>query len=193
MGRASGLAMTHGHRDFTVCSCSSLPVLLPGESSTCRCSTNAVVSGGRAMRNALVKARRRTASCTHRDTGCSQAPRPGRLVAVSTITAYSPFSVDTATTRSNSTANSRFRHPTHVRTGPPVCLCAKAEGSRWITAQSSVTEPMVRTTRGCAARALVMRVSGRAPSAGWHRVPAGPPDALRHSRVNRRGCRYAIR
>ena len=26
-GRASGLAMTHGHRDFTVCSCSSLPVL----------------------------------------------------------------------------------------------------------------------------------------------------------------------
>jgi hypothetical protein len=27
---ASGLAMTHGHRDFTVCSCSSLPVLLPG-------------------------------------------------------------------------------------------------------------------------------------------------------------------
>lgn len=30
VGRASGLAMTHGHRDFTVCSCSSLPVLLPG-------------------------------------------------------------------------------------------------------------------------------------------------------------------
>jgi hypothetical protein len=26
VGRASGLAMTHGHRDFTVCSCSSLPV-----------------------------------------------------------------------------------------------------------------------------------------------------------------------
>jgi hypothetical protein len=30
VGRASGLAMTHGHRDFTVCSCSLLPVLLPG-------------------------------------------------------------------------------------------------------------------------------------------------------------------
>jgi hypothetical protein len=30
VGRASGLAMTHGHRNFTVCSCSSLPVLLPG-------------------------------------------------------------------------------------------------------------------------------------------------------------------
>ncbi len=33
VGRASGLATTHGHRrDFTVCSCSSLPVLLPGPS-----------------------------------------------------------------------------------------------------------------------------------------------------------------
>lgn len=30
VGRASGLAMTHCHRDFTVCSCSSLPVLLTG-------------------------------------------------------------------------------------------------------------------------------------------------------------------
>jgi hypothetical protein len=29
VGRASGLAMTHRHRGFTVCSCSSLPVLLP--------------------------------------------------------------------------------------------------------------------------------------------------------------------
>ncbi len=30
VGRASGLAMTHCHRDFTVCSCSLLPILLPG-------------------------------------------------------------------------------------------------------------------------------------------------------------------
>jgi len=30
VGRASGLAMTHGHRGFTVCSCSLLPVLLAG-------------------------------------------------------------------------------------------------------------------------------------------------------------------
>lgn len=30
VGRASGLAMTHGHRDFTVCSCSLQPVLLTG-------------------------------------------------------------------------------------------------------------------------------------------------------------------
>lgn len=33
-GRASGLAMTHGHRDFTVCSCSLLPVLLRGGTSS---------------------------------------------------------------------------------------------------------------------------------------------------------------
>ena len=151
MGRASGLAMTHGHRDFTVCSCSSLPVLLPCGSSASRCSTNAEVSGGRSMRSALVKARRRTACRAHCVTGCSHAPRPGRLLPVSTITAYSPFPVDTATTRSSSTANSRFRHPTHVRTGPPTCRCAKAEGSRWITAQSSVTGSMVRTTRVCVA------------------------------------------
>ncbi len=216
MGRASGLAMTHGHRDFTVCSCSSLPVLLPGESSTCKCSTNADVSGGRSMRSALVKARRRIASCTHRDAGCNQAPRPGRRVAVSTITAYSPFPVSTATTRSNWTANSRFRHPTHVRTGPPMCLCALlasgAEGSRWITAQSSVTEPMVRTTRSCGARCApdrarrrkkppspnsnakrLCRVSGRGPSGGWLRVPAGLPAAPRNQRANRRGYRCASR
>ncbi|AGZ54460.1 hypothetical protein I545_1145 [Mycobacterium kansasii 662] len=62
-----------------------------------------------------------------------------------------PFPVDSATTRSSSTANSRFRHPTHVRTGPlglSEHLCAATEGSRWITAKSSVTEPAARTTRG---------------------------------------------
>ena len=142
VGRASGLAMTHCHRDFTVCSCSLLPVLLTVVSSSLKpltCSTTADVSGEPAMRSALVKARRRIACCTHCGTGCSHAPRPGRLPAVSTITAKLPFPVDTATTRSSSTASSRFRHPTHVRTGPSVCLCAKAEGSRWITAQSSVT------------------------------------------------------
>ncbi len=121
VGRASGLAMTHGHRDFTVCSCSLLPVLLPGRSGVPRNSmrsTTAEVSGEPAMRNALVKARRRIACCAHCGRGCSHAPRPGRLAPVSTITAYSPFPVGTATTRSSSTANSRFRHPTHVRTGP---------------------------------------------------------------------------
>ena len=146
VGRASGLAMTHCHRDFTVCSCSLLPVLLPGESSAWKCSTTADVSGEPVMRSAFVKAARRIACWMHCSTGCSHAPRPGRPLPVSTITAYSPFPVGTATTRSSSTANSRFRHPTHVRTGPPVCLCVKAEGSRWITVQSSVTQRMVRTT-----------------------------------------------
>jgi hypothetical protein len=140
VGRASGLAMTHGHRDFTVCSCSLLPVLLAGWPAhekprrDSMCSTTADVSGAPAMRSARAKARRRIASVAHCGTGCSHAPRPGRVPAGSTVTAYLPLPVDTATTRSSSTANSRFRQPTHVRTGPSVRRCAEAEDSRWITA-----------------------------------------------------------
>ena len=188
--------MTHGHRDFTVCSCSLLPILLPGRSGaprTSMCSTTADVSGEPVIRNALVKARRRIACCTHCVTGCSHAPRPGRLAPVPTITAYSPFPIGTATTRSSSTANSRFRHPTHVRTGPTVLLCAllvahlvwEAEGSRWITAKSSVTQPMVRTAR--CGRPDVL--SGRVPSRGWDSVRAGRSTAP----ANHPGYRCAIR
>jgi hypothetical protein len=142
VGRASGLATTHGHRDFTVYSCSLLPVLLPRGSSVLRkskYSATAEASGEPAMRSARAKARRRIASRAHCGTGCSHAPRPGRVPAGSTITAYLPFPSDTATTRSNSTANSRFRQPTHVRTGPSVRRCADPEVSRWITAQSTAT------------------------------------------------------
>lgn len=142
------------------------------------CSTTAEVSGEPAMRNALVKARRRIACCVHCGTGCNHAPRPGRLLPVSTITAYSPFPVGTATTRSRSTASSRFRHPTHVRTGPSVLLCARlvrgAESSRWITAQSKACRPtrvnrspppfsgVVGSRRGCS-----MNVSSRVNRAGF--------------------------
>lgn len=128
--------------------------------------------------------------------GCTHAPRPGRLVPVSTITASSPFPSDTATTRSSSTASSRFRHPTHVRTGPSTRLCAETEGSRWITAQSSVTYPMVRTARGSGRSprpARVCHVSGRAPSRGWPRVRGGRPNAHRIRLACRRGCRCATR
>jgi hypothetical protein len=111
------------------------------------CSTTADVSGEPAMRSARANARRRIASCAHCGMGCSHAPRPGRLPATSTVTEYLPFPVNTATTRSSSTANSRFRQPTHVRTGPPMRRCAEAEVSRWITAQFTFTEPVVRTTR----------------------------------------------
>lgn len=203
-GRASGLAMTHGHRDFTVCSCSLLPVLLtPRGSGTprdSRCSTTADKSGEPVMRSALVKARRRIACCTHCGTGCSHAPRPGRLLLVSTITACLPFPSDTATTRSSSTANSRFRHPTHVRTGPSTRLRAETEGSRWITAQSSVTYPIVRTARRCgpfSPRDGAARpgrcASGRVPSDGRRRVRGGPPNAPRAHPAYRRGCRCATR
>ena len=113
--------MTHGHRDFTVCSCSSLPVLLPGVAgppAALKCSTTAVVSGEPVMRSARTNARRRIAASRHCGSGCNQAPRPGSFLAESTVTAHSPFPSSTATTRSSSTASSRFRQPTHVRTGP---------------------------------------------------------------------------
>jgi hypothetical protein len=114
-----------------------------------RYSTTADASGAPAIRNARANARRRIASCAHFGMGCSHAPRPGRLPAASTVTAYLPFPVDTATTRSSSTANSRFRQPTHVRTGPSMRRCAETEISRWITAQFTFTQPVVRTTRMC--------------------------------------------
>ncbi len=89
-------------------------------SSDSKCSSTADGSGEPVMRNARTNARRRIAACKHRWSGCNQAPRPGRLPAASTVTAKSPFPPPTATTRSSSTANTRFRQPTHVRTGPSV-------------------------------------------------------------------------
>jgi hypothetical protein len=138
-----------------------------GWSSALMCSTTADVSGAPAMRNARAKARRRIASLAHCGMGCNHAPRPGRVPAGSTVTAYLPFPVDTATTRSSSTANSRFRQPTHVRTGPSVRRCVEAEISRWITAQLTCTQPVVTTTRFV-----------RRPQVTWAARPArrSPPD-----------------
>ena len=153
-----------------------LPVLLPGWSGAPRdsmCSTTAEVSGEPVMRNALVKARRRIASCAHCGAGCSHAPRPGRVPAASTITAVLPFPVDAATTRSSSTANSRFRHPTHVRTGPlglSVRCCAEAEVSRWITAQSTCSQAVIRTTVMQRAPTSAMTLS-RATASGRAKSP----------------------
>jgi hypothetical protein len=147
--------MTHGHRDFTVCSCSSLPVLLPTMAgaqvllAALKCSTTAVVSGEPVMRSARTNARRRIAASKHCGSGCNQAPRPGSFLAESTVTADSPFPPSTATTRSSSTASSRFRQPTHVRTGPfggPIAdMASAAEVSRWITAESTVPAPSKET------------------------------------------------
>ena len=141
-----------------------------GWSSALMCSTIADVSGAPAMRSARAKARRRIASLAHCGLGCSHAPRPGRVPAGSTVTAYLPFPVDTATTRSSSTANSRFRQPTHVRTGPSVRRCAEAEISRWITVQLTCTQPVVRTTR------IVRR-----PDVTWaaRQARRSPPDRRR--------------
>ena len=57
-----------------------------GASSVVKCSTAADVSGVPVMRNARPRARRRIAARRHCGLGCSQAPRPGRLPAVSTVT-----------------------------------------------------------------------------------------------------------
>jgi hypothetical protein len=108
---------------------------LPGGANIAKCSTTAAVSGVPAIRNARPKARLRTAADRHRSSGCNQAPRPGREPAVSTATAQCPFPIDTATTRSSSTANSRFRQPIHIRTG--VRRASAARLSRWITGQST--------------------------------------------------------
>ncbi len=157
--------MTHGHRDFTVCSCSSLPVLLPGASSSSvpltalTCSVTAVVSGEPVMRSARANARRRIAASRHAWSGCNHAPRPGSFLAGSTVTAGSPFP-PTATIRSSTTASSRFRQPTHVRTGPTgvsgLRPCAEADLSRWITAESTVTVPAIDKRR-CRSSVLVVR------------------------------------
>ncbi len=102
-----------------------------------KCWITAEISGEPVMRNARANARRRIAASRHSCSGCNQAPRPGSFLAGSTVTAQLPFP-PTATTRSSSTANSRFRQPTHVRTGPSGRLCGEAEVSRWITAESTV-------------------------------------------------------
>ncbi len=104
-------------------------------------------SGEPVMRNARPNARRRIAASRHCGVGCSHAPRPGSFLAGSTVTVLrefpAPSTLPTATTRSSSTASSRFRQPTQVRTGPTessgLRRCAEAEVSRWITGESTVT------------------------------------------------------
>lgn len=104
-------------------------------------SSTTVVSGEPEMRNARPIARRRSATSRHCGSGCNHAPRPGRLPAVSTVTAQAPGLSETVDSLTRSTANARFRQPTHVRTGPAGSRCARgwpAGVSRWITVQSTV-------------------------------------------------------
>ncbi len=131
---------------FATCSVAGVSGLSRSMFSTY--SITADVSGEPVSRNARTKARRFTAICAHCWSGCSHAPRPGRLAAGSTVTEHVPFPSVTATTRSNSAANSRFRHPTQVRTGPTevseVLRCDRAGVSRWITAESTAPRAVVR-------------------------------------------------
>lgn len=137
-------------------------------------------SGEPLIRSACANARRRIAACRHCGAGCSHAPRPGWLPAVSTVTASLPFP-DTATTRSNSTANSRFRQPTHVRTGPcgERCVREPVVGvSRWITAQSTHTATVIRTRSVPPVAARRAAAQNRVPiSSNWPRSASQPVSA----------------
>ena len=174
-----------------MCSCSSLPVLLPGESSAStalKCTSTAVISGDPVMRSARTNARRRIAASRHACSGCSHAPRPGSVLAASTVTAQLPFPPPTATTRSSSTASSRLRQPTHVRTGPSGRRCAEAEVSRWITAESTV--PLLVKRNGSTWWSLLgPRASRRASARGPRRAPHWGWAGAQH----RCGCRSASR
>lgn len=141
-------------------------------------SVTAVMSGVPVIRNARPNARRRTAASRHSGSGCSHAPRPGSVPAASTVTAPASFPgpspPSTATTRSNSTASSRFRHPMQVRTGPPggttVFFCIRADVSRWITAESTVTAAPKRKS--------VPKAGGRGASALAHGAVRGARTGL---------------
>ena len=185
---------------FATCSLARGDSNVPNSSKR---STTAVMSGEPAIRSARPKARRRTASRRHPGSGCSHAPRPGSLFAASTVTALvsfpGPCPPSTATTRSRSTANSRRRHPMQVRTGPPeglsLLFCVRADVSRWITAESTVTTSSKKNPPPPAAR--------RGPRRG---PPLFPPPRRGQRRAagrcgpgrcrlphRRCGCRCAIR
>ena len=101
-----------------------------------------------------------------------------------------PSPVDTATTRSSSTANSRHHNR---RMSAPVFRTSmrEAEVSRWITAEFTCTQPVLDTTRGVRQHPSDGRLRGywSCAIAEWRHVR----DVWSTPRANRRGCRSAIR
>ena len=158
-----------------------------------KCWITAEISGEPVMRSARANARRRIAASRHCGSGCNHAPRPGSFLAVSTVTAHVPFPPSTATTRSSSTASSRFRQPMQVRTGPSGRRCIRAEVSRWITAESTVRVLAKRngSTWACvpaqwslvAPRAASWLGSGFAAGAASLRMSIRQPVSLAASRA----------
>ncbi len=161
-----------------------------------KCSTTAVVSGEPVMRSARTNARRRIAASRHCGSGCNQAPRPGSFLAESTVTAHSPFPSSTATTRSSSTASSRFRQPTHVRTGPfgaSIAVGPQQPKSR-AGSQLSLPSPHQRKETALPGTSAVTRRS--APADRSSRRFTGPKPRLGTPRGEARhhfGCRCASR
>jgi len=87
------------------------------------CDRMVAVSSVPSTRSARPKARRFSASSRHSSTGCSHAPRPGRVADGSTTSSES-----WATILRREDRGARERHPTHVLTGSILLLpTARAE------------------------------------------------------------------
>ena len=151
------------------------------------CSTTAEVSGEPVMRNARTNARRRIAACRHCWSGCSHAPRPGRLPAVSTVTAHSPFPSDSDHPKQfdgQLSFPASHTRPHRSTCGSAVRRASEAEVSRWITAQSTVTAAPNRQNRvvGDCYRSRAARC-GAAASGRVRRLAAGAASlrmSMRH-------------
>ena len=114
----------------------------------CRCSLTGSTSSGPGTLRARLNARRRSARSTQVGSGCTEAPRPGRRPARSTVRTPA-----TTTTRSRADLESRSRHPTHVRTG--LAIRASDESTAPRGARAGLTpgpRPRCRCECRCASR-----------------------------------------
>jgi hypothetical protein len=138
-------------------------------------------STGSALRRARPNARRRSASSAHSVVGCNHAPRPGAQRRGSGITLRGDVPGST-TTRSNSAASARLRHPMHVRIGRWSTSDPSGSGSDALDARTAINES---TPRGRACRAAL-----RAPAPQRLRAPTWRA-ALRERTRRHCGCRFA--
>jgi hypothetical protein len=149
-----------------------IALLLPAEGAYLCCAADCSATYSRTgagssaptTRRARANARRRSASATHRGSRCSQAPRPGaRRRGSGTTSTHSglpvsvPDGAGATTTRSNSAAADRFRHPMHVRTG--ACASRRA-ASDAVVDRTTTTESTTPRVRACRA----VQPPGRTPS-----------------------------
>jgi hypothetical protein len=152
---------------------SAVPV---GAAGLLTASASWLVSRTPATRRARPKARRRSANARQAGSGCTCAPRPGRLRAGSgtTLKISAPRSI--ATTRNNSEADARLRQPTQVRTGG-ACVTGGSVGcERRATEKSTLRFRLVRR-----------------PTRSLDLIPRAPDRRSRPRREYPAGCRSANR